>query len=322
LSGYLGGFIKRDVRSGWILLGYIVAVFVGGALVAPWLFYLADALGRYFPQLQLLAGHPFHRYVNRGILFLTFSSLWALASWLRMRSWAALGLVRPPSSARGIAAGLAIGLGALALAAGAHFAAGARDWNWTRTAGGALGCLLRAGLAGAWVSVVEEIVFRGLLFGGLRQALPWPAALTLSSLFYSLVHFFARPASPAEVDWMSGLTTLGEMLQGWFDGRNLLPTAASLFLTGLVFGFAYHRTGSLAFPIGLHAGWVVGLKLYAYLTCAAPVADSRFWGSGKLLDGWWMFAVVGALFLVWVRCWRRPVRPAEAVAWEPDAEAG
>ena len=39
------------------------------------------------------------------------------------------------------------------------------------------------------VAVIEEILFRGALFGVLRKAMPWPGALAVSSAVYSAVHF-------------------------------------------------------------------------------------------------------------------------------------
>ena len=310
------------MRSGWILLGYIGMVFTGGALLAPWLFWLAGILSGHFPAFQSLAGHPFHRYVNRGVLLLAFLGLWGLARRLGFNSWSAVGFARTGREGRDLFAGFGVGLGVLALVGGLQFAAGVRDWNDPRTAEELIRCLLRAGVAAAWVSVAEELVFRGLLFGGLRQSFRWPVALAVSSAFYSMVHFFARPPSPASVDWRSGLMTLGGMLRGWFDTGNLLPAAASLFLTGLVLGLAYQRTGNLFTSVGLHAGWVFGLKVYAYLTRGSDAADIHGWGTGRMLDGWVMFAVLGALWLVLTQYWRIPVRSKEGTAWQPDAEAG
>jgi uncharacterized protein len=310
------------VRSGWILLAYIVAVFLGGALLAPVLYWLAGALVEHFPSLHFLSGHPFHRFVNRGILIVALLGLWPLARRLGMNSWSAVGLAGFRQEGGRLAAGLGVGCAMLTLLVGLQLAAGVRGWNDARTVADIMRCLWRAVVTAAWVSVAEEVVFRGLLFGGLRRSVRWPGALALSSAFYSLVHFFARPPAPAAVEWTSGLAILGSMLQGWVAASDLLPGAFNLFLTGVVLGLAYQRTGSLSFPIGLHAAWVFSLKVYAYLTQPAGTARSGLWGTGRMLDGWEMTFVLGALLLVFVQHrWNR-IASTDGVSWKPDAEAG
>jgi hypothetical protein len=49
---------------------------------------------------------------------------------------------------------------------------------------------------------------------------------------------------------------------------------------------ARERTRSLAFSIGLHAGWIFWLKAYGFATSDVPGANPAIWGSGRLFDGW------------------------------------
>lgn len=78
-------------------------------------------------------------------------------------------------------------------------------------------------IAGA--SIGEELFFRGLLFGGLRQMLPlWPAAL-ISGAVFGLPHL----------------------------PQGDLAVVLQLSLFGAILAWAYERSGSLWVPIAMHA---------------------------------------------------------------------
>jgi membrane protease YdiL (CAAX protease family) len=105
-------------------------------------------------------------------------------------------------------------------------------------AAGASGALAAAGGPAAramWVAVLvlcaplwEELMFRGFLLPALARRAPPAAAVGLSALAFALVHF---------------------------SREGFLP----LLALGCVFGAAYARTGNLAAPVALHAGWNVYL---------------------------------------------------------------
>jgi membrane protease YdiL (CAAX protease family) len=83
-------------------------------------------------------------------------------------------------------------------------------------------------LAGILIAPVtafcEEIFFRGLLFGGIRQRLSlWPAAIA-SGVIFGALHL-----------------TAGD-----------LAVALQLSILGVIFAWAYERSGSLWVPIALH----------------------------------------------------------------------
>jgi uncharacterized protein len=75
------------MQPGRVLLVFALAVFVGGAVLAPWLYWLAQWGAAHYPALQSLAHHPFHRYVNRSLLFLALFGLWPLMRGLGLPSW-------------------------------------------------------------------------------------------------------------------------------------------------------------------------------------------------------------------------------------------
>src|SRR5258705_336742 len=75
------------------------------------------------------------------------------------------------------------------------------------------GRLLGAAGTAIVTSVLEEILFRGALFGGLRKVFHWILALVLSSMVYAIVHFLdpKNPQEPTTVTWLSGLQMLPNM---------------------------------------------------------------------------------------------------------------
>lgn len=90
----------------------------------------------------------------------------------------------------------------------------------------------------------EELLFRGIVQGTLREAFGPAVAVVLASAIFAGVHYLA--------------------LTGGASAR--LTTIAILFLPSLVFGAAYERTGNLAVPVlihGLYNSTLVGLLYIA-----------------------------------------------------------
>jgi hypothetical protein len=291
------------------LLAYLAVVFLGGALLAPWLYDVTQWAGGPFPWAEGLARQPFHRFVNRSMLGLAVIGLWPLARGLGLRSWRKLGLTNPAGQGRNLTTGLVLGFVSLAVVAVAAVAGGARQWDLAHSAAKWLAHLANAGFAALLVSVLEEVVFRGALFGGLRRHWRWPSALAVSSAIYALVHFLQKPASPTVITWSSGLATLGAMLGGAVEFERLVPGFFNLCLAGALLGLAYQRTGTLYFSIGLHAGWIFWLKSYGFLTEAGSEDAVWLWGTGRLIDGWLALGVLAITLAVATR-WFFPASQA------------
>ena len=282
----------RPLRA---LIIYILVVFVGGALLAPWLYWLAQAFAHAFPKI---AGQPFNRFVDRSLLLLALAGLWPLLRSLGVTSWREIGMVPLHGQWNKLLGGLLLGFVSLAVIAAMAFAGGARVLTQTATAHQAVAILFKAIGTAAVVAVMEEILFRGGLFGGLRKFLYWPLALLVSSMIYALTHFLHRADFAGAVDWSSGLVLLPRMMGGFVDFHALVPDFFNLTLAGVLLGLAYHRTGNLYFSIGLHAGWIFWLKTYGAFTAAAPRASAGFWGTSKMIDGWLALLVLVAVFFL------------------------
>ena len=294
------------VRSLSIYLG---AVFLGGALFAPWFYWSVQLLAEHFPVFEKLAANPFHRFVNRSLLGLALLGVWPLMRSLAVKSPRDVGLIPPGGQWRRLAGGFTLGFVSLACVAVVGLLAGTRGMN-----DGAPSRLLEriggAAVTAAVVSLLEEFLFRGAIFGALRKAVRWPTATLISAAIYAIVHYFARPEPPVEVTWQSGFTTLGTMLGGFVDLDQVVPGFFTLVMAGALLAVAYERTGNLYFSIGLHAGWIFWRSLYTLLVGPAAGASAWFWGSDKLTDGWLGLAILAALLPLLLRLTSRPEPPA------------
>lgn len=134
--------------------------------------------------------------------------------------------------------------------------------------------------------LIEEFLFRGLLLGlWLRFARPTMACLGTSFVF-AFVHFLKLPdgsviADPTHV--LAGFELMGKILLHFSDPLFFVTDFASLFVAGLILGWARISTKALWFPIGLHAGWVAVFKLFNQLYEAVSDHVLRPWGVGESL---------------------------------------
>jgi membrane protease YdiL (CAAX protease family) len=291
----------RPLRS---LLVYFAVVFAGGALLAPWLYWLAQWAAGCWPACAGLAAKPFHRFLDRSLLGLALLCLWPLLRCGGIRSWRSLGFTREGRPALRLLCGFSVGWASLAAAALLAFFCGARSLTRTHSAAEISHCLLSAALTAVIVAVLEEMLFRGALFGLLRQSMPWPAALAVSSAVYSAVHFIQTAEPAGSVQWYSGLALLWKMIG---HPPPLIPAFLTLFVAGAALALAYQRSGSLHFSIGLHAGWIFWLKSYRFLLHPAGPAQS-FWGGDNLIDGWLSLVILTAVLALVAR--KKKVAPA------------
>lgn len=265
-------------------------------MIAPAVYHLVQTLADSWPALKGLAGHPFHRYVDRSFMIIGILGLVPALKALGIKSWKEAGLSPFSEGKRDAGKGFLFGFFSLAIAVVVVVGFGGRGLRGGQTAASLAGHLFNAAFAAVVVAALEELFFRGVVFGALRKQFSWKNALLVSSAVYAILHFLARVQAPPEVHWWSGLALLPHKLRGFGDVQQLVPAFFNLLLAGIMLGLAYQRTGTLWFSFGLHAGWIFWLKTYGFAT--DNVADSQvwIWGSGKLIDGW-VAGIVLALLL-------------------------
>jgi len=285
------------------LLVYFAVVFAGGALLAPWLYWLAQWAAVHWPACAGVAGHPFHRFLDRSLLGLALICLWPLLRCGGMRSWSSLGFPSQGRPALQALRGFSLGWASLAAAALLAWFGGARSPTLPHSAADLSRHLFNAAFTAVVVAILEEMVFRGALFGLMRQSMPWPAALGLSSAIYSSVHFIRTTQAALPVQWYSGLALLWEMI---CHPPPFIPAFFTLFVAGAALALAYQRSGALYFSIGLHAGWIFWLQSYRFLFHPNGPGQS-FWGGDNLIDGWLSLIILTAVFGIVAR--KKPNAP-------------
>ena len=296
--------VRRRFAIALIILGLVF--FVGGALLAPWIYALvrqaADWSGR--------AGDSFQRYVPRAMPLAAFLGLWPLVRFVGFRSASDIGLIGPHGQWTRLVSAFLAGLLALVMVSGIGLVGGANRLNENITLSAVLAQLAVLVPGAIAVAVTEEILFRGVVLSMLRRVFSWPVALVASSAVFAALHFMHRPEFSGPVTWYSGLQLLPSILGGLIDFRSMAPLGISLFLAGMLLGIAYGRTGNLYFPVGLHAGAIVAIKLHLAFTTEIPETATWLWGSLDLIDGWLAIGVLlvaVAMFAVQGRQMDRPM---------------
>src|SRR5262245_35269025 len=289
-QGTLAAQTKTSRRFSFAFVIYISVIFLGGALLAPWLY----ALVKHAAALFDTTSDPFQYFVQRSMPIVALLALWPLMRGVGFKSVSEIGLVKPSGQWQKFLVAFFCAFIGLALISGIVLVSGAQTVNEDATLLALVERMAEAVLSSLFVAVIEETIFRGTLLSILRRILPWPIALTLGSAIFAILHFMPRPEFTGPVAWYSGFDLLLPMLSGLIDFQNMIPVVFSLFLAAMIFGIAYDRTGNLYFSIGLHSGAVVWIKLYQTFTTSTPETATWFWGTGVLIDGWF---AVGAFLL-------------------------
>lgn len=132
------------------------------------------------------------------------------------------------------------------------------DQPLTRMIGeGGLVTLLVVVVAVLAAPVVEEVVFRGLLFQAIRERAGVFPAMGLSALIFGAVHLPQIVEVEAETGLVEGINVAA------------LPSIAGLAILGFWFAGAFHRTGRLGVVVAAHATFN-GIAL-ALLSIEQPV---------------------------------------------------
>jgi membrane protease YdiL (CAAX protease family) len=277
--------------------GYLVFVFGGGALLAPLVWWAVQSLAQVegAAWMDALARHPFHRFVHRCLLGLALIGLFPLARALGCRRASDVGLSRERVWLRRWARGVAVGFLMFAACLVFELEMEVRQWRDDQDIGGAVRAISGAALTALVVGLIEEILFRGVLCGGLRRSMGWWPAILVSSAVYSAVHFFQRPPAPEFVTWLSGLETVTQLLRGLVSNERLVQGFFTLFAAGILLALMFRRTGTLYFSMGLHSGWVFWIKFRGWLTAPGLTLGGA---TTDVVSAWVNFSVIGLTLVV------------------------
>jgi hypothetical protein len=268
-----------------------------------------------YPVYELtshVAPWPFHRVAGRVAMLAAAGGLVWTCRHLGVGSKRALGYGLPRR--RFIRVALLFGVVGTATAAGGAWLMLAMQWR-TPVPGSLLKFFLVGLSSGIAVALIEETVMRGAMHTAIEgESGPWTAVLLTAPLF-AVLHFFAKAhIPPDQLHWASGFDLLARSFAPLGTPSLVLDSFAAWLAVSLVLSLTRVLTGNIAAALGLHAGWVLVLRMLQEGTSAGPAAAASAW-VGKfdgLLGGWvlpWSAAIGIALWLT-----RR--------AWVPYAAGG
>ena len=289
----------------WFLAAFLLAALIGALIAYP-----------AFELTTLFAGWAFHRVAGRLVMLLLIVEL----VWLCRR----LGLVHKRDFGYGLPwrrflkVSLLWGIiGAATAGIGAAFLLGTHlrvmQSGFTLT-GFSLLRIFAIGLAsGIAVALLEETVMRGAMHTAIeRESGPWAAALLTAPLF-AVLHFFAKASIPAaQVNWGSGFDLLLRSFAPLSQPALVYDSFLSWLLVGLILSLTRALTGNIAVAIGLHAGWVLVLRMLQEATGSGAAPGYSIWvGRFDGLLGLWLLpwgGIIAAALWLTRATWAPPAR--------------
>jgi membrane protease YdiL (CAAX protease family) len=287
------------------LLVFLGLMLLLTSLLSPWAAALWQWCTEVRPEWQEYR-FPFSNFFNRIFIALGILLFLFCPSLLQIRSLSQLGLSSFSRGYRDLIKGFLLALASVAALILIMSLAGIFTPYLRLSSAAALERTLTALLAAVAAGVLEEIFFRGILLKGLLEDWKPAIALPVVSLFYSAIHF-VKPEEKVVltgIDPWAGIKHLESIFQPFLDPVSLSPGIFGLFLIGVALGYAFIRSGSLYLSIGLHAGWIYGLKTIRVYGDYRRESLGWLFGSSepKLLSGvaiWIMIVAVG-IVIYWI----------------------
>lgn len=278
---------RRSVR---ILILLLIAL-AGTSLLSPWIWALWNSVGSGLEDAYSSAS--FSEIFSRLFMILSISLILFFRRMLGIESLSELGLQPLQRAYRNLLLGFLLTLLSVFALAGVMSLSGIFTPYLRLTLGASLERIASAFLSAVAAGLLEEIFFRGLIFKALLEDSRPAIAFVISSFFYSAIHFVKpiHKMALSGADPWAGLRHLGYSFMPFLDPLTLFPGLFGLFLIGMVLAYAFFRTGSLYLSVGLHAGWIVGLKTL------------RVYGNYRREDLGWLFGSAEPKLVSGVAAW-------------------
>lgn len=292
--------MKAYQRLGLIILASLLL----SCLISPMVYTVLQLLRGMSPGMHRALDFPFDRVMRRVVLVVTVLLFYGARKKLAIVSLASIGMKREPGWRSLLCRGWVLGICSLALMLFIMVLFGSRRMEPSFSGVGDLSRqLVIAFLAGAVVGLIEEPFFRGFILQSLFKDMRRSAAVMIMSLFFAIVHFFNASDMPASTGFhpFIGFKALVYFFQPLLSPAELIPGFIGLFLVGIVLAYAYLRTGSLYLSIGLHAGWVFGIKAESLFLDRMNHVAPWFFGDGRVVTGVFGWIMLLLMLLV-VKC--------------------
>jgi membrane protease YdiL (CAAX protease family) len=279
---------------------FILCSFIGAAIVAPHLYAWGKdlaaeaAVSELSAPVEWLANKcdraQFSRYFNRGLMGCALLGLYPLIRSLKKKEGHQ---TKPPLKKRlspgpqgwkDLLAGIVFSAGFLTLLVGVLYCLG-----WVKTSDDFVfaKAFQKAIIPAIIVALLEEWLFRGVLYDVLMRKLNAIQTIIGLSLFFAAVHFLSPPKGIAIADpraALAGFEMLGLIGQKFLAASSFFGVFLTLFVVGATLAYTRFKTGRLWLAIGLHAGWVFSLKFTNKLTDPVGEPHSLLYNN-SLMDG-------------------------------------
>lgn len=178
--------------------------------------------------------------------------------------------------------------------------------------------LLRTIPAALVIAVLEEAVFRLVIYASLRKTNGIIVAASLSSAIYAVAHFLSPDKSYSFPGYsiFEGFNYLNAVLSRFLEPGVVLGIVG-LFLVGWVLSLAFEFSKSIYLSIGLHMGWILAVKTTAVLldisdtVQVASGTGARYFLVSQPL-GWLGVAFVGLGMFFVVKLYQRNAQNGSA----------
>ena len=285
----------------WLLGSLLAAGLIGASIAYP-AFELASHLGPW----------PFHRVASRVTMLVLAIELAWLCRHLDVRTKPDFGYGLPWRRFLKVsmwwgAAGVATGSVGAAFLLATHLRI-LTDPSHLAAAAGIAHLVLAGLISGISVALIEETVFRGAMHTAIvRESGPLSAVLLTAPLF-AILHFFAKASiAPEQLHWGSGFDLLLLSFAPLSAPTLVIDSFLAWLAVGLILSFTRVLTGNIAAAIGLHAGWVVVLRILQLSTVSGGETPYSAWvGRFDGLVGYWLLPWAAALGLAlwhWRGAW-------------------
>lgn len=279
------------MRPTALFTAYLAGALLVGALLA---YPLYAAFGATIDE-------PMYRFVTRAGMLVALLGLASFLRHLHLNDARSLGYATSRREfASSLVKGLAVGVAILLPLVLTLVLLGVRPISpaWAFSWPELMLALLEGLMIGLLVSVIEETFFRGAMFAAaVRSSGLWPAAVS-TSLLYAALHFLRTgyDVPAGQLEWYSGFIVLAHLFEQYSSPGIILDSFLALFAVGMFLTLVRARYDHIAHCIGLHAGWVLTIKLTKDVTETDENAKFSFLvGQYDHVTGYLAFGLMAAL---------------------------
>ena len=264
----------------WLL--YALLVIVGGCILGYGIWDWGQATWSADLQQFFFRKGPAHfvRRIMLGLALILFPfvlSRFVTRNDLRNPGW----FTTPRTKWQVAGYGMILGLGMMLVLEWLACLYDVRFWNLSYQGFPLATRIVSYALSGIVVAVLEETLVRGILLPVFTRYWGFALATLLSSALFSAAHFLLESNATIEagLGWSGGWQLCQDMLAQFGHGPDFAVEFLTLTLMGILLCLLFRWQGSIWLGVGLHAGWVWGMRINSIVADNNNAASSTWLGS-------------------------------------------